>query len=81
MMASQVDIVPYLLVMGCQPLLPSVAITGLPLLPEQPTLDKEEAYITKISPQIYSSKGLGVAASYRLSEEYSTLPSETREPR
>ena len=42
-------IAPYLLVMGQQPLLPSITVPGLPSLPDQPTPDKEEAYLTDIS--------------------------------
>ena len=39
----------FLLSMGHSPLLPSLAIPGLPSLPNQPTLDKEEAYLTEVS--------------------------------
>ena len=39
----------FLLVMGRQPLLPSIAIPGLPSLPNQLTLDEEEAYLSKVS--------------------------------
>ena len=49
MTANQImGIAPYLLSMSCQPLLPSLAIPGLPSLPELPTLDKEEAYFSKV---------------------------------
>ena len=40
---------PFLLAMGCQLLLPSMAVPGLPSLPNQPTLDEEEAYLAKVS--------------------------------
>ena len=42
-------VVPFLLAMGQQPLLPSMAIPGLPSLPNQLTIDEEEAYLTKVS--------------------------------
>ena len=42
-------IAPFLLVTGQQPLLPSIAIPGLTSLPDQPTLDKEEMYLAKVS--------------------------------
>ena len=32
-----------------KPLLPSIAIPGLPSLPDQLTLDEEEAYLAKVS--------------------------------
>ena len=39
----------FLFAIGYPPFLPSLAIPGLPLLPNQPTMDKEEAYLTKFS--------------------------------
>ena len=39
----------YLLATSQQPLLPSMAILGLPSLPNQPTLDEEEIYLAKVS--------------------------------
>ena len=40
--ASQmIGVAPFLLAMGCQPLLPSLATLGLPLLPDWSTLDGE----------------------------------------
>ena len=42
-------IMPFLLAMGQQPLLPGMAIPGLPSLPDQPTPDKEDAYLTELS--------------------------------
>ena len=42
-------IVPFPLAMGHQPLLPSMAIPRLPSMPNQPTPDKEEAYLTQVS--------------------------------
>ena len=42
-------IVLFLLAVGCQPLLPSLAIPRLPLLPNHLTLDKEEAFLTEVS--------------------------------
>ena len=50
----------YLLATGQQPLLPSMAIPGLPSLPDQPTLDEEEAYLAKVSHIIKWLQGLGV---------------------
>ena len=50
MTASQMmGITPFLLAIGHQLLLPSMAIPGLPYLPNQHTLDKEEAYLAKVS--------------------------------
>ena len=40
---------PYLLATSQQPLLLSMAVPRLPSLPDQPTWDKEEAYLTKVS--------------------------------
>ena len=42
-------IVPFLLATGHQQLLPSLAIPGLHLLPNQLKLDKEEAYLPEVS--------------------------------
>ena len=42
-------IIPFLLDMGQQPLLPSMAIPGLLSLPDQLTPDEEKAYLTKVS--------------------------------
>ena len=42
-------IVPFLLATSQQPLLPSIAIPGLPSLPDQPTPDEEEMYLAKVS--------------------------------
>ena len=42
-------ITPFLLAMGQQPFLLSLAIPGLPLLVEQPTMDEEEAYLTEVN--------------------------------
>ena len=39
----------YLLATGQQPLLLSIAIPGLPSLPDQPTPDEEETYLAKVS--------------------------------
>ena len=47
--SKMTGIVPYLLATGQQPLLPSIAVPGLPSLPDQPTLDKEEAYFAEVS--------------------------------
>ena len=50
MMASQlISIAPYLLPMGHQPLLRSLAVSRLPLLTKQPTLDEEETYLSEVS--------------------------------
>ena len=43
------QVMPFLLATGQQPLLPSMAIPGLPSLPDQSTLDEEEAYLTKVN--------------------------------
>ena len=42
-------VAPFLLAMGCQPLLPSMDVPRLHLLPNQLTLDKEEAYLVKVN--------------------------------
>ena len=42
-------IVLYLLATSQQPLLPSMAVPGLPSLPDQLTPDEEETYLTKVS--------------------------------
>ena len=42
-------VAPFLLATGHQPLLPSLAIPGLPSLPDQPTPDEEEAYLAEVS--------------------------------
>ena len=47
--SRMMGVMPFLLAMGQQPLLPSMAIPGLPSLPNQPTLDEEEAYLAKVS--------------------------------
>ena len=39
----------YLLPMGFQPFLPSLAIPRLPSLPGHPTPENEEAYLTEVS--------------------------------
>ena len=49
---------PYLLATGQQLLLPSMAVPGLPSLPDQPTLDKE-AYLAKVSRIVKWLQGLG----------------------
>ena len=49
----------YLLATGRQPLLPSMAIPGLPSLPDQPTPDEEEAYLAKVSHITKWLQGLG----------------------
>ena len=52
-------VVPFLLTMGQQPLLPSMPIPGLPSLPSEPTLDEEEAYLAKVSHIAEQLQGLG----------------------
>ena len=49
----------YLLATGQQPLLPSMAIPGLQSLLDQPTPDKEEAYLTEVSHIVEWLQGLG----------------------
>ena len=39
----------FLLATGHQPLLPSLAVPRLPLLPKQLTLDEEKAYLAEVS--------------------------------
>ena len=51
----------YLLATSQQPLLPSIAVPGLPSLPDQPTPDEEEAYLTDISHIIEQLQELGGA--------------------
>ena len=49
MIASwMLGVAPVILATGYQPLLPSLAIPGLPLLRSQPTLDEEEAHLTEV---------------------------------
>ena len=45
---QMMGIVPILTATGCQPLLPSLGISGLPFLPNHPTPDKEEAYLAEV---------------------------------
>ena len=52
-------IVPHFLSTSQQPLLPSLAIPGLPSLPDQPTLDEEQAYLAQVSCIIKWLQGLG----------------------
>ena len=52
-------VAPFLLDMGQQSLLPSMAIPGLPFLPNQLTPDGEEAYLTEISHINKRLQGLG----------------------
>ena len=49
----------YFLATGQQPLLPSMAIPGLPSLPKQPTLDEEQAYLTEVSRIVEQLQRLG----------------------
>ena len=46
--SRMMGITPYLLAAGRQPLLPSIAVPGLPSLPDQPTPDEEETYLAKV---------------------------------
>ena len=52
-------IAPYLLATGQQPLLPSIAVPGLPSLPDQPTPDEEETYLADISRIVEQLQELG----------------------
>ena len=62
MIASRMTgVVPYLLATGRQPLLPSMAIPGLPSLPDQPTPDEEVTYLAEVSHIIEWLQGLGGA--------------------
>ena len=42
-------VAPYLLATGRQPLLLSIAVPGLPSLPDQPTPEEEETYLANVS--------------------------------
>ena len=42
-------LLPFLLAVGCQPLLLSMAFPGLPSVPNQLTPDQEEAHLTEVS--------------------------------
>ena len=53
------DIAPFLLATGQQPLLPSMAIPGLLSLPDQLTSDEEKAYLTKVGHIVEQLQGLG----------------------
>ena len=62
MTASRImGIVPYLLATGQQPLLPSIAVPGLPSLPDQPTPDEEETYFADVSHIVKQLQELGGA--------------------
>ena len=52
---------PYLLVTGQQLLLPSIAIPGLPSLPDQPTPNEEETYLAEVSRIVERLQELGGA--------------------
>ena len=47
--SRMMGVAPFLLAMGQQPLLPSMAIPGLPFLSDQLALDEEEAYLAEVS--------------------------------
>ena len=51
----------YLLATSQQPLLLSITVPRLPSLPNQPTLDEEEAYLTKVSRIVKRLQRLGGA--------------------
>ena len=57
--SRMMGIMPYLLVTGQQPLLLSIAIPGLPSLPDQPTPDEEETYLAEVSHIVEWLQGLG----------------------
>ena len=57
--SRMMGVMPYLLETSQQPLLPSMAIPGLPSLPDQPTPDEEETYLTKVSHIVEWLQGLG----------------------
>ena len=52
-------VAPFLLALGQQPLLLSMAIPGLLSLPNQPTPDEEETYLAEVSHIIKWLQGLG----------------------
>ena len=47
--SRMMGVMPFLLDMGQQLLLPSMALAGLPSLPNQPTLDEEKACFAQVS--------------------------------
>ena len=57
--STMMGVMLYLLVTSQQPLLPSIAVPGLPSLPDQPTPDKEETYLAKASCIVEWLQGLG----------------------
>ena len=59
--SRMMGVVPYLLATGRQPLLPSIAVPGLPALPDQPTPDEEQAYFADISRIVERLQELGSA--------------------
>ena len=59
--SRMMGVVPYLLATGRQPLLPSIAVPGLPSLPDQPMPDEEEAYLADVSRIIERLQELGGA--------------------
>ena len=60
MTASRIaGVAPYPLATSQQPLLPSIAVPGLPSLPDQPTPDEEETYLAKVSCIVEQLQGLG----------------------
>ena len=52
-------VMPFILAIGHQLLLSSFVISGLTSLPNQPTLDEEEAYLAKVSYVVMQLWGLG----------------------
>ena len=70
--SKMMGIVPYLLATSQLPLLPSMAIPGLPSLPNQPTPDKEETYLAEVSHIVEWLQGLGVIILRKLSEGFNS---------
>ena len=54
-------VTPYLLATSQQLLLPSIAVPGLPSLPDQPMPDEEEMYLAKVSRIVEQLQELGGA--------------------
>ena len=59
--SRMMGVAPYLLATSQQLLLPSIAIPGLPSLPNQLTPDGEETYLAKISHIVEQLQELGGA--------------------
>ena len=63
-------VMPYLLETSRQPLLPSMAIPGLPSLPDQPTPDEKKHISPRSATLLSGSKGWEVPTLRKLSEGF-----------